>query len=186
MGRPDVLAHRSCAGALCTFLRSRAQSRVEVRNRANDDESALQCRLLWPLFTPEPLTDSADRDREKVVVSAVVVGDQPRWIALRKAWRERLNQDNLDYFKSSQCRHLRNQFFKYRDQIKYPPPSGRAAADKVQADLDRIIYECQLLVMGITQNRAGNDADPAARNPQLRYKALMRFMTRVISWLRVV
>jgi hypothetical protein len=56
-----------------------------------------------------------------------------------------LKQDEIDYFKSSHCRHLRGQFFKYRDQQKYPPPTGRETADRVQADLDQIIRHSNVL-----------------------------------------
>ncbi|MFZ3209913.1 MAG: hypothetical protein WA188_00220 [Terriglobales bacterium] len=94
------------------------------------------------------IDDSADRDREKVIISAALIGDKDRWQALRIAWRKRLDEDGLEYFKSSQCRHLRRQFFKYRDQQKYPPPLGREAADRVQADLDQIIHDCRLMGVG--------------------------------------
>ncbi|MFI5108735.1 MAG: hypothetical protein ACHP78_07810, partial [Terriglobales bacterium] len=74
--------------------------------------------------------------------------DKGRWEALRIAWRKRLDQDSIAYFKSSDCRHLRGQFFKYRGLAKYPPPLGRETADRIQADLDQIIHDCRLMGVG--------------------------------------
>lgn len=94
------------------------------------------------------IDDSADRHRERVVVSAAVIGDTQRWSMLSRRWRDRLRDDGLEYFKSSHCRHLRGQFFKFRDQQKYPPTLGRERADRVQADLDEIIHESRLMTLG--------------------------------------
>lgn len=70
------------------------------------------------------------------------------WQALRVAWRARLEQDGLQYFRSSHCQHLRGQFFKFRDLAKYPKPLGRQSADKLQQDLDRIIRDLPLFAVG--------------------------------------
>lgn len=100
------------------------------------------------IIYPAAIDDSADRDRNKFVLAAVLIGNRDQWLKLRVAWRKRLAQDEIAYFRSSQCNHLRNQFHKYRDLQKYPPPTGRQIADKIRSDLDGIIHDCQLVGMG--------------------------------------
>lgn len=94
------------------------------------------------------IDDSADRDREKVVISAALFGEKDAWNKLRSAWRRRLDRDNIAYFKSSQCRHLRGQFFKFRDLKQFPKPLGRECADRIQTDLDQIIHSSELFGVG--------------------------------------
>ncbi len=94
------------------------------------------------------IDDSADRDREKVVISAALFGHRDDWQALRVAWRKRLDRDGIEYFRSSDCRNLRGQFFKYRDLEKFPKPLGRETANRMQADLDQIIHSLKLFGVG--------------------------------------
>jgi hypothetical protein len=94
------------------------------------------------------IDDSADRRRERVVISAAVVGDATRWSHLDKRWRARLEIDGIAYFKSSQCKSRSRQFHKFRDESRYPPPSGEKLAAKVQLDLDAIIRESNLMCIG--------------------------------------
>jgi hypothetical protein len=101
------------------------------------------------MFYQGTIDDSADRDRQRVVISAALIGNVDDWRYLTKYWKKRLDKDGLEYFKSSQCNHLRGQFFKYRSQQEYPPPQGRAAADSVRDDLDRIIKKANLIGIGI-------------------------------------
>ena len=86
------------------------------------------------------IDDSADRNREKVVISAALIGNAGEWQKLRGAWRERLNQDELAYFKSSHCRTLNGQFHKFRSD-----PQGRDKADHIAEDLDAIIKGSETL-----------------------------------------
>jgi len=81
-------------------------------------------------------------------LAAALVGNRDQWLRLRVAWRKRLAIDDILYFRSAQCRHLRNQFHKYRDLAKYPPPLGRQIADKLRDDLDAIIHQCELVGIG--------------------------------------
>jgi hypothetical protein len=90
------------------------------------------------------MDDSADRNRERVVISAVLIGDFSDWKYLTKAFNKRLKQDGLEYFKSSHCNHLQRQFFKFRSL-----PAGREAADSVRADLDRIIKKSKAVGVGV-------------------------------------
>lgn len=119
--------------------------------------------MLWT----SAIDDSADRDRKKVIISAALVGDREQWASLSRVWTKRLQEDGLEYFKSSQCDNLRGQFMKYRDRPTFPPPAGRQAADKVREDLDRIIRECDLVGVGAVipvplWNRLREDPEYAA------------------------
>lgn len=91
------------------------------------------------------IDDSADRDRQKAVISTAMIGDQKQWHKLRTGWRTRLSLDEIEYYKDSHCRNLRGQFFKYNSLDKYPPPLGRQRAEAVRDDLDAIIKDCKLL-----------------------------------------
>lgn len=86
------------------------------------------------------IDDSADRNREKVVISAALIANAQDWQGLRKSWRERLDQDELVYFKSSHCRTLNGQFHKFRSD-----PQGKHKADRVAEDLDAIIKGRKIL-----------------------------------------
>lgn len=48
------------------------------------------------------IDDSADRNREEVVISACLVGDPERWRDLARPWKVTLAENNLNYFKFSQ------------------------------------------------------------------------------------
>jgi len=100
------------------------------------------------ILYPAAIDDSADRDRKNFILAAALVGNRDQWLRLRVAWRKRLAVDNISYFRSTQCRHLRNQFHKFRNLEKYPPPLGRQIADKLRDDLDSIIQQCELIGMG--------------------------------------
>jgi hypothetical protein len=91
------------------------------------------------------IDDSADRDRQKVVISGALIGDRNQWESLRVSWRKRLSLDDIAYFKSSECKNLRGEFFKYRSETNYPLPEGRQTADRMRNDLDAIIRECKLV-----------------------------------------
>ncbi len=92
------------------------------------------------------IDDSADRNRERVVISAVIIGNFNDWRYLTKAWDKRLRKDGIDYFKSSQCNHLRRQFHKFRD---LGPVAGREKADAIRQDLDKIIKKSKAVGVGV-------------------------------------
>lgn len=86
------------------------------------------------------IDDSADRNREKVVISAALIGNAGEWQRLRGVWRKRLDQDGLAYFKSSHCRTLNGQFHKFRSD-----PNGKKKAETVAEDLDAIIRDHSII-----------------------------------------
>jgi hypothetical protein len=53
------------------------------------------------------IDDSADRNRERVVISAAIIGEYDNWRYLTRYWNKRLHQDGIEYFKSTHCRHLK-------------------------------------------------------------------------------
>lgn len=92
------------------------------------------------------IDDSADRDRERVIISGAIIGREDSWDTLNKQWQARLREDKLQYFKSSHCRTLNGQFHKFRS---LPDGSGKAQAIKVEQDLDVIIHSLDLVTLGI-------------------------------------
>lgn len=82
------------------------------------------------------LDDSKDRDQSKLFVSAGFFGTKDDWATLRPAWNKRLNQDGIQYWKSSEYNRLEKQFSVFR---KEPPPLGRQKARKLRSDLQEIL-----------------------------------------------
>lgn len=106
-------------------------------------------KYLGVMFYQGYIDDSADRNRERVVISGAVLGKPDDWRYLTKYWSKRLKRDGIEYFKSSHCNHLRGPFFKFVSQEHYPPPKGREAADRIRRDLDKIIEKSSLCSIGI-------------------------------------
>lgn len=94
------------------------------------------------------IDDSADKNRERVIISAALFGGQGEWRRLGTGWRKRLNEDQIDYFKSSDCKRLDGPFLKFRDPVRFPKPSGRETADRIENDLDTIIHSLELFGVG--------------------------------------
>ncbi len=101
--------------------------------------------MLWQAS----IDDSADRNREKVIISACLVGDCERWRDLVRPWKVKLATNNLNYFKSSECGALSGEFLQFRSEQKYPKPLGREAADKIRDDLDQIIKNSDVRGIGV-------------------------------------
>lgn len=92
------------------------------------------------------IDDSADRNRERVIISGAIIGQEEKWKALNRAWKARLDVDGLEYFKSSHCQSLNGQFHKWRS---LPNGEGKIKADSVRDDLDSIIRDSGLVTLGV-------------------------------------
>jgi hypothetical protein len=95
------------------------------------------------------IDDSADRDRRKAVISACLIGDCDQWRSLVRPWKAKLAETQLDYFKSSECISLSEQFRRFRSELNYPKPKGREAADKIRDELDQIIKNSEVVGIGV-------------------------------------
>jgi len=95
------------------------------------------------------IDDSADRNREKVIISACLIGDSERWRDLVRPWKVKLATNNLHYFKSSECGALSGEFLQFRSEQEYPKPTGRETADKIRDDLDQIIKSSKVRGIGV-------------------------------------
>ncbi len=93
------------------------------------------------------MDDSADRLREKVIVSAAIMGQKDKWSALRTAWKTRLDQDGIEYFKSSHCETLNGQFHRFRE---LGVEEGKKRAIQVKDDLYAIVRACGVVGVGVT------------------------------------
>jgi hypothetical protein len=93
------------------------------------------------------IDDSADRNRERIVVAGAIVGNKNEWNMLNGKWKTRLKQDDLAYFKSSHCETLNGQFHKFRD---YGFEEGKRRAIAVRDDLYAIVKNSPVMMLGVT------------------------------------
>ena len=54
-------------------------------------------------------------DGKNVVIAGAVVGKKEDWEQFARRWKERLDEDGIEYFKSSHCESLNGQFHKFRE-----------------------------------------------------------------------
>jgi hypothetical protein len=101
--------------------------------------------VLWRAY----IDDSADRNREKVVISACLLGDSQQWREVVRPWRVKLAEYNLNYFKSSECGLLSGELVQFKSEENYPKPLGRQTADKVRDQLDEIIRNSSVCGFGV-------------------------------------
>lgn len=92
------------------------------------------------------IDDSADRNRERIVLGAAIIGGPEEWRKLGNEWNARLKIDEIAYFKASHCRSLNGQFHKWRN---LPDGEGKVKADKLRDDLDFIIRNSRLMTLGV-------------------------------------
>ena len=99
------------------------------------------------------LDDSKDSSQQTAVVSAGLLGNREQWNTLWKLWDERLAKDELAYFKTTDCRHLRGEFQKFRKLGDFPVSDsrhpGRFIAQDVRNDLDEIVRSAGLVALGV-------------------------------------
>ena len=93
------------------------------------------------------IDDSADRNRERVVIAGAIVGTKNEWGMVNGKWKTRLKQDKLQYFKSSDCESLNGQFHKFR---RYGMAEGKRLALAVRDDLYDIIKHSPVISLGVT------------------------------------
>lgn len=108
------------------------------------------------------IDDSADRNRERVVVAGAIIGKKQDWDTLNRRWNARLAEDGIQYFKSSHCETLNGQFHKFR---ALGMDEGRPKAAKVRDDLDAIIRSSPVTGLGVTLSVPFHQtmlSDPAA------------------------
>jgi hypothetical protein len=133
------------------------------------------------------IDDSADQNRERVIIAGAIMGNERSWTPFYKPWRERLKADGLEYYKDSHCRTLNGQFHKFRD---LPGNEGRKRADSVRNDLDAIIKSMPLITLGASlpvSFHAKMLADPAKYGPipeipyQLAFQQILAECAKVMT-----
>jgi hypothetical protein len=83
------------------------------------------------------LDESADGRQKDVFVAAGFVGTTKAWSSLIKPWKAKLKEYGLEYFKSSECRNLQKQFWKYKQQFGLE--EGHRQADAIRDELEKIV-----------------------------------------------
>jgi hypothetical protein len=114
-------------------------SELSIPELVSVTESVL--RMLIKVY----IDDSKDEMQERVAVAGAFLGFHKNWSTLRKRWKRRLKKDGLEYFRSSEYYSLRGEFERFRDNVKYPKPTGSQAAKKLRDDLDAIIHDSEVV-----------------------------------------
>jgi hypothetical protein len=113
------------------------------------------------------LDESADGQQKDAFVAAGFIGNTKAWNALVKPWKAKLHEHGLDYFKSSECRNLQKQFWKYKQQFGLE--DGRRKAGAIRDELEQIVEASDIFgfAMGIDLKAFRKiDLSPEARgNP---------------------
>lgn len=91
------------------------------------------------------IDDSADQKQEFVMVAGALMGTDKQWGEFSRKWKMSLKRNGLRYFRSSEYNSLGGEFQVFRDDVKYPKPTGREAARVIRDELDAIIKKCKLL-----------------------------------------
>jgi hypothetical protein len=94
------------------------------------------------------IDDSADSRREKVIISACLIGSSEHWRDVSRPWKVKLAEYNLQYYKSSECGNLSREFEQFKS-ASYPKPMGRNAADRIRDELDQIIKNAKVRGIGV-------------------------------------
>jgi len=87
------------------------------------------------------MDDSADANRQKVVVVAGFVGDSSEWFDVERHWEERIHLEGLEYFRTTE--------FRMSLKRKYGPQEGRERADGLLLDLKLIVKASNLEAFGL-------------------------------------
>jgi Protein of unknown function (DUF3800) len=95
------------------------------------------------------IDDSADGNRDRVVLAGCFMSTPEEWEKLAVRWRERLSRDGLNYFRSTEYYSFRGEFERFCDPISYPKPEGKLAASALRDDLDRIIQGSEVIGMAV-------------------------------------
>lgn len=84
------------------------------------------------------LDESSDQKQQNIFCVAAFLANRPHWGALQARWVERLRQDDVGYFRASDCKSVRGAFSHLRTKhgsfLK-----AKEAADKLRVELETIL-----------------------------------------------
>ena len=120
----------------------------------------------WRVF----IDDSADGQRKQFVIAGALIGRKDEWHTFTKKWRKVLHArpvSNTSIKKISSS--LRGEFWQFRDQNVWPPPSGREAAFSKRDALRSVIQQitsrgCRLRVLVPDYERV-RETHPREKSP---------------------
>jgi hypothetical protein len=83
---------------------------------------------LWTIS----IDDSGDAHKKVFIIAGCLVGNKEEWSAFHKAWRSELSNPpgNIEYFHQKECAGRSGEFRQFYDRAKWPPPSGKEAAQQ--------------------------------------------------------
>jgi len=96
------------------------------------------------------LDDSADGKQEKYILAAGLIGRQKQWNDFGGKWKRALKEPPaIRWFHSKEWRSLTGEFHQFRDNAKWPKPTGGQAADAKREKLKQVIADFKLVGIGI-------------------------------------
>ncbi len=95
------------------------------------------------------LDESSDGQQKEAFVAAGFIAPPKTWASVVKPWKAKLRERRIRYFKSSECRNLQGQFWKYKNEFGLE--EGHRRADAVRDELEQIVQPAEIFgfAMGI-------------------------------------
>ncbi len=90
------------------------------------------------------LDESADQLRERLFVAAGLIGFEGDWKPIEKRWGDILDEHQIAYFKTSECKTLDGEFRKYRSVL-----NGREIANQIRGKLENVLISSHLGAFGL-------------------------------------
>ena len=103
----------------------------------------------WRVF----IDDSADGKRQSHVLAGALIGRKAEWHAFEKKWCKALRSaPRIEYFHQKEFVASDGEFFKFRNQERWPRPEGKNAMHEKRERLVQIIMDARIVALGVTVN----------------------------------
>jgi hypothetical protein len=114
------------------------------------------------------LDDSGDETRKDFLLAGSLFGNKLTWNTFNKSWRACLRADpSINYFHQKELTALNGEFLQFRDNERWPKPSGSQAANRKREALAQVIAQSTLkahgLALSIPEYREVRDTAPNAK-----------------------
>lgn len=114
------------------------------------------------------LDDSGDKKKEKYVIAGSLFGNKTAWKDFNKAWRSALHAPpRIEHFHQKELTSLDGEFLQFRDDAKWPMPTGSQAANMKREALSQAILnsdlQCHGLLIGVPDYLDVRSSEPNAK-----------------------
>jgi len=136
--------HLECA---MSCVKSQPSLELQMQMLFFEGKPGCLAMLLWSY-----IDESSDGSQKKAFVAAGFMAPVKTWTAMRTPWKRKLKEHRIKYFKSSECRNLQGEFFKYKAEFGLDEGKKRALA--VRDDLEELIRQYPLIGFSLGVNMA--------------------------------